>query len=223
MVTFAEQKNTADDPNKVRKALEGMFVLRKKDPMVSLPEALADADGNPIDLSSQGFFYVGLVTTDGYSLSRGRETSGVEAHGYADEVRMDTVRSPKSITATALESDKKSLLEAVLGMNLAGVKALPTGEVTFDEVSIPLDFEYEGILIVRDVNKAEGKDQFRGYGFPRLSLTGDSEETLNAEDARTTPLEFTVMTDAELGTPVRHYFFGAGYNAVAHGFESAGA
>ena len=97
-----------------------------------------------------------MVTTDGFTINRGRETEGVEAFGYADEVRVDTTKAPKTISTVALEADKRELLEMVLGQDLSAVKANANGEVTFDEVSIPLDIEYDAVLLTRDVQKANG-------------------------------------------------------------------
>ena len=219
--TFATQKASFDDANNVRKALEGFLVLRKKAEGKAIPDALSGADGQPIDLKAEGFFPVGMVTTDGFTLNRGRETEGVEAFGYADEVRVDTTKAPKTISTVALEADKRELLEMVLGQDLSAVQADANGEVVFDEVSIPLDIEYDAVLLTRDVQKANGADYFRGCGFPRLALTGDSEESLNASSARETPLEFRILTDNELGTPIRHYMFGEGFRITEQGFKAA--
>lgn len=219
--TFATEKAASDDANNVRKALEGYMFLRKKGGGATIPSALTSPDGGLVDLKAGGFFPVGMVTTDGYTLSRGRETEGVEAFGYADEVRVDTVKAPRTLSTTALEGDKRQLLELVLGQDLSNVVADANGEVTFDEVSIPLDVEYQAVVVTRDVQKANGEDYLRGWGFPRLALAGDSEESLNASSARETPLEFRVLMDNELGTPIRHYIGGKGFRITEQGFDAA--
>lgn len=219
MPTFSELKNTADTPGLVRKALEGVIFMRRKTSSTTIPVALLDATKQPIDLTSEGFWPVGIMSTDGITWGREVEKSEVEAWGYADFIRTDIIKAPKTVAFTALETDRRQLMEIIYGMDLSAVVPGTNGEVTFDEPAVPSGDEYEGVFLVRDGSIST--PYFRGMGLPRLKLAEMDEEVWGAEDPRQYPLTFDIFTDDVLGTPARHYLGGAAFDAAAQGFGTA--
>ena len=216
MPTFSELKNTADTPSLVRKALEGVVFLRRKTAVTAIPDSILDPTKQPIDLVAEGFFPVGVMSTDGVTWGRETEKSEVEAWGYGSPVRTDIIKAPKTVAFTAMESDRRELAEVIYGMDLSTITAGTNGEVTFDEPSTPSSDEYEGIILTRD--GSAGTPYFRGAGIPRMKLSEMDDEVWQAEDPRQYPLTFDVLTDDVLGTPIRHYIGGAAFDAAAQGF-----
>lgn len=219
MTTFSELKNAADTPSLVRKALEGVIFLRRKTPGETIPAAILDAEKQPIDLKSEGYFPVGVMSTDGITWGREVEKSEVEGFGYGSPVRTDIIKAPKTVAFTALESDRRELAEILYGMDLSQITAGTNGEIVFDEPSIPSSDEYEGVVLSRD--GSTGTPYFRGAGLPRIKLANVDDEVWQAQDPRKYPFTFDVLTDDVLGTPMRHYIGGAAFDAVAQGFKAA--
>lgn len=216
MPTFASMKTAADKTSAVHKALEAVCFLAKT--TVALPASIVGVDKEPIDLVALQFFPVGLVTPDGYTFGGDVDKAEVEALGYSTPVRTDIIKAPKTISFTALESDRKQLAELIYGMDLTGKVASANGEIVFDEPAVPLGSEYRLLVISRDGTAAA--PYYRGRGYGRVKLANVPEEVWSAADPRQYPLEFDVLTDDTLGTPVRHYIGGAGFNATAYGFSA---
>lgn len=214
MPSFASIKTAADTTSAVHKALEAVAFLAKT--TVALPAAITGTDKEPIDLVALNYFPVGLVTPDGYTFGGDVEKAEVEALGYSTPVRTDIIRAPKTISFTMLESDRRELSEFLYGMDLTGKVAGTSGEVTFDEPAVPLGSEYRLLLIARDGTAAA--PYYRGRGYGRVKLANVPEEVWSAADPRQYPIELDVLTDDTLGTPVRHYIGGLGFNGTAYGF-----
>lgn len=217
MPSFASIKTAADTTSAVHKALEALAFLAPVS--VDLPAALLGVDKSPIDIVAAGFWPVGLVTPDGYTYGGDVEKSEVEALGYSVPVRSDIIRAPKTIAFTALESDRRQLAELLYGMDLSTLAATANGEIVFDEPPVPLGSEYRLLTIARDGTAAS--PYFRGRGYGRVKLANVPEEVWSASDPRQYPIELDVLLDDTLGTPVRHYIGGAGFDAVAYGFLAA--
>ncbi|HEY1176486.1 MAG TPA: hypothetical protein VGF17_10035, partial [Phytomonospora sp.] len=211
MTSFSSLKAAADTTSAVHKALEALAFLAPS--TVALPDAITGVDKAPIDIVAAGFWPVGLVTPDGYTFGGDVEKSEVEALGYSVPVRSDIIRAPKTISFTALESDRKELAEFLYGMDLSTVEVGANGEVTFDEPAVPLGVEYRLLLISRDGTAAS--PYYRGRGYGRVKLANVPEEVWSASDPRQYPIELDVLVDDDLGTPVRHYMGGAGFDGVA--------
>lgn len=216
MPTFAELKNGADTPSLVRKALEGVVFLRRKTSAKTIPDKLLGVDKQPIDLKALGFFPVGVMTTDGVEFSRDVDKAEVEGWGYSAPVRTDIVKAPRSVKLTALESDRRDLAEVIYGMDLSTVVPGTNGEVVFDEPDVPAGAEYEAVVITRDGSAAS--PYYRGAGLPRIKLASLPTEVWSAADPRQSELEFDVLPDDDLGTPMRHYIGGAAFDATKQGF-----
>lgn len=217
MPSFASLKTAADTTSAVHKALEAIAFLAKSD--VALPALITGIDKEPIDLIALGYFPVGLVTPDGYTFGGDVEKAEVEALGYSTPVRTDIIKAPKTIAFTALESDRKEMAEFLCGMDLTGVVAGANGEVVYDEPPVPLGGEYRLVLISRDGTAAA--PYYRGRGYGRVKLASIPEEVWSAADPRQYPITLDVLIDDALGTPVRNYIGGVGFDATAYGFVAA--
>jgi len=211
MPTFATIQQDSDNRNLVRKIQKAVAFLAPTS--VDLPATLFGVGGALIDLKTAGWLPVGLVTPDGYEFGRDISKSDVSALGYASPVRSDVDSVARSVKFTALETGKRNLLEVTYGTDLsATTQATASGEVVFDEPDLPVGQEYRLLIIGSDGPAAENWIIGRGYGSVKLAST-DSQKW-GTSDAVTQSYTFDVFTDAEIGTPVRHYQGGTG--AVVH-------
>jgi len=207
MPTFATIQQDSDNRNLVRKIQKAVAFLAPTS--VDLPTTLFGVGGALIDLKTAGWLPVGLVTPDGYEFGRDISKSDVSALGYASPVRSDVDSVARSVKFTALETGKRNLLEVTYGTDLsATTQAAASGEVVFDEPDLPVGQEYRLLIIGSDGPAADNWILGRGYGSVKLAST-DSQKW-GTSDAVTQSYTFDVFTDAEIGTPVRHYQGGTG-------------
>lgn len=207
--TIGAMKQGADDATLVRKVLEAVMFIAPKD--VSLPAAITEGDTVTPALSEvpAGFLPVGLVTPEGYSVSREVEKDGIEALGYASEVRIDTMSVERQITFTPLESFKRHMLELKYGMDLSDVDPdTDTSEIVFDEPSLPFDDQWRVLLI--GVDGPADSQWIMGMGFPNAQFDSSAEEAWAREGAKANALTIKILDDPEEGTAVRHYIGGTG-------------
>lgn len=206
MPTFEEQRTLSDNRKLIRKVQSAIGVIAPKS--VELPASLYDG-GSLIDLKTAGFLPIGIVTKDGYNFGREVETEEVDGLGYASPVREDTVKVPREITFTPLESGRRHMLEMKYGTTLADTKQdSVTGEVVFDEPDLPIGEEYRLLVLASDGPTANNWILGKGYGA--VKLTGGGDETWGGEDPVASELTFKVFVDDEIGSPVRHYMGGTG-------------
>lgn len=207
---FSAIKAASDSPSLVRKALEVITFLAPMDS--ELPETLTDASGALKSLPA-GWIPAGVITPDGITFGGDVEKQEVEALGYSTPVRTDITKAPKSISVTFLESYRRPLMELIYGMNLDEVMQGENGEIVFDEAPLPQSIEYRLLTIARDGAGSGMWIDGRGYG--RVKLASVPEETWTSDNPMSYPLEFDVLLDERIGTPVRHYIGGPGAKAAA--------
>ena len=100
MPTFSELKQAADDTSQVRKVLEAVAYWM---PMSTpLPTTLLSADKS-LNAVPTDAIPLGAVTKEGYKFSTDVEKSEVDAFGYANPVRTDIEKAPKSIEFTSVQ------------------------------------------------------------------------------------------------------------------------
>lgn len=217
MATFAELKNTSDNTNQVRKALEGVaFLAPTSAPAIS---SLTDADGT-IKALPEGYVPVGLVSKDGYEFGGDTDTEEVEALGYVTPVREDITSRTREITFTAYEVFRAPLLELAYSLDLSTVEQALSGEITFDHPALPAGREYRLLIIAKDGSGAD--EIYRAKMFPRVKLSEMPEEAWNSEDAMAFEVTLKAMVDSELGTAERDFIAGVGAKAdTALGFKKA--
>lgn len=212
MPTFDTLRQEADNRGLVRKIMKAILFLGRGD--VELPDTLFDLDGTLRDLKAAGYLPVGLVTPDGYTFSREINKEDVSALGYASAIRSDITTVPRSVTFTALENLKRTLLELKYGMDLSQTEQnQTTGELVFDEPDLPVGEEYRLVILGSDGPAAANWLIGKGYGTAKLAGTGD--ETWGQEGALGQEYTLDIFADATTGTPVRHYIGGTGALAAS--------
>ncbi|HLS00541.1 MAG TPA: hypothetical protein VK054_00945 [Beutenbergiaceae bacterium] len=214
MVTVAELKAENDNRGLVRKISRAVAFLAPN--TVELPESLTGEDGTLTALP-EDWLPVGIVTPDGYTFGADIDKDEIDALGYASPVRTDIMSVVRSVSFTPLEYGRRHMLELTYGQDLSGVTPTAGGEITFDEVDLPINAEWR-LLIIGDDGPASD-NWLLGRGYPRVKLGERSEEQWQKEGAVQQEITLDVFTDDDLGTPVRHYIAGTG--AVKHA-ESLG-
>lgn len=206
MATVDEIRQGADHRSLVRKVQKAYaFLLPTTAPLpTSLYTTGALTDFN----ATAGAISLGLVSPDGWNFSREIETEDINALGYGSPVRTDITVVPRSVTVTALESNRKEIQELKYGTVITETQSATTGEIVFDEPDLPNSAEYR--LVVVGADGPADEEWIMGKGFPRVKLTGTGEEVWGQEGAVSQELTFSVFNDDETGTPVRHYLGGTG-------------
>lgn len=219
MTTIEALKKKHNKTGNVRKGLNAIAFLA---PMTAqVPTAITDAGGALKEISAE-FIPLGLITTDGMNHSADPNSETVEALGYAEAVRTDLTKAPKTVKFTVLEPFRKGTQALVYGIDLSKVKAdKTTGEITFNEAAIPALAEYRLLTIMAD---GPADDEWIiGRCYPRVKLNTIPEEKWAASDAIQFDLEFATFMDETVGTSCCHYIGGSG--AIKHrdaiGFEQA--
>lgn len=215
MTTVPELQAESDDRKLIRKVLRAVAFLASTS--VALPESLTDENGELKELPS-GWLPVGIVTPDGYTFSGDVDKDDIDALGYASPVRSDIMSITRQVSFTALEYGRRHMLELLYGQDLSAVSPSAGGEITFDEVDLPSGAEYR-LLVIGDDGPAS-ENWLLGRGYPSVKLADRGEQTWAKDGAVETQYTLDVFTDADLGTPVRHYIAGTGAqkNAEVLGF-----
>ncbi|WP_048726246.1 hypothetical protein [Kytococcus sedentarius] len=219
MTTIEALKKKHNRSTNVRKGLNAFAFLA---PMTApVPEAITDAGGSLKEISAE-YIPLGLVTTDGMTHSADANSETVEALGYAEAVRTDLTKAPKTVKFTVLEPYRKGTQALVYGIDLSQAKASKTtGEIVFDEAAIPALAEYRLLTVMAD---GPADDEWIvGRCYPRVKLNTIPDEKWTTSDAIQFDLEFAAFMDETAGTSCRHYIGGSG--AIKHrdaiGFEQA--
>lgn len=208
--TFSAIKQGADNRKLVRKVLEAVMFLAPTS--VALPASLTDETGALQALPS-GFWPVGIVTPDGYTFAADTTKEDVDGLGYIEPVRSDITKVAKTIEATALETFKRNLQGLILGRDMSTVTPLASGEIVYDEASMPVFDEFRAVIIGKDGPASE--EWLIGRGYPLIKLKEIPEQVWKASDPIQAKLSFDVYTDQTLGTPCRHYLAGTGVTKYA--------
>lgn len=204
MPTLAEIQRETDHRALVRKVQRAVGLLAPLS--VDLPEALTGADNLPIDLKSEGFLPVGIVTPEGYRFASDIEKDDIDALGYSSYVRSDITRVARSISFNAMETGRRHLEELRYGVDLSGVSPDANGEIVFDEPDLPIGQEYRFLVVASD--GPADTNWILGKGFPRVKLASVGEEAWSKEGALQREITLDVFTDDDEGYPVRHYLGG---------------
>lgn len=216
MPTFEEIRRGADNRKLIRKYNRAVSFIAPQS--VPLPTSLFEVEPGPplvislIDLKELGWLPLGLVAPDGYTFEREIETDDVDALGYSSSQRSDTVRVPRSISTTLLQSGSgaKHINELLYGVDLSGlVPDAQTGEIYFDEPELPIDREWRALVVA--VDGPADEEWVRGKAYGSVKLSGGGGETWGQEGASSNEISLNIQTDEETGTPVRHFFGGTGF------------
>lgn len=219
MVTFAEMKDGADSPDKIRKALQGVAFAA---PMTAAcPATILDTtDGSLLALpEADNWEPIGIVGTDGFVFSSDLNKVETEAWGYSVPPRTDIDKAPKQVKCTPLEMQRRLLQEIALGVDLSAVTATANGEIVFEEPDLPEDEDRR--LFVMYFDGTPAKPFYRAKCFSKVKRSELGDENWNSEDsAAGREITFDVSTGPE-GWPVRHYLGGSAFDAVSYGYTAA--
>lgn len=222
MPSFDTLRQEFDSRALVRKIQKALAVLAPTD--VELPESLFGSDGTLLDLKTLGWLPVGLVTPDGYTFGREVSSEDISAMGYAGPIRSDETGVVRSVSFTAMEQGRRHMEELKSGTDLSATTQNPTtGEIVYDEPDLPINREYRLLVIGSDGPASENWIVGKGYGRVKLDTSGD--ETWGQEGAVQNEFTLKVLTDDEIGSPVRKYMGGTGAKKHAEllGFAKATA
>lgn len=211
MTTVPELQAANDKPSLVRKIQRAVAFLAPR--TVELPTALTDETTGELQELPTGYLAVGIVTPDGYTFGHEINKEDVDALGYASPVRSDVTGVARTVAFTPLEGLRRNLLELKYGLDLSTVTPSAGGEITFDEVDLPINSEWRLVIIGDDGPAAN--NWLLGRGYPRVKLSAIGEDTWSKEGAVSSQYTLDVFTDDDLGTPVRHYIAGTGAAASA--------
>lgn len=137
-------------------------------------------------------------------------SSEVMGYGYAQPLRRDMVSRTNALAFTMLESRRQSF-ELYYGIDLANVKATPTGgknELTFDEPDRPEALYYRVLTVGVDGDGAN--TIYIADFYPRASVTEVAALTASETDPRAYSVTMGTDADTVLGTSHRPFFAGPG-------------
>lgn len=214
--SFAAIKQAADNRKLVRKVLQAVAFLAPTS--VDLPASLTDESG-ALQALPTGFWPVGLVTPDGYTFAADTTKEDVDALGYVEPVRSDITKIARTVEFTALETYKRNLQGLIHGRDMSTVTpAATSGEIVFDDPSMPTFDEFRLIIIGQDGPATE--EWLMGRGYPLVKLKEIPEEVWKSSDPTQSKISLDVFSDPTLGTPCRNYLAGTGAkkNATALGY-----
>lgn len=213
--TFDTIRQQSDDRNLIRKIQKAIVLLRPVTPATpqALPSTLFTTGGQLVDFKADGWLAVGMVTTDGIEFGRDMTEEEVMALGYSGAVRTDVTEVARAVTFTPLETGRKHMLELTYGTDLTAVKqTLANGEIVFDEPDMPINQEYQLLILGSDGPALNNWILGRAYGAVKIS-SSDSQ-TWGQSDPVTTPITLKVLTDGVTGVPLRHFIGGTGAKAA---------
>lgn len=200
-----------------RKALDVVVLVAS---MATAPIAsLLDTTNGTLKAFPAGWTALGRCTEDGITWPRETEVSELFGLGSRNPGRSDIRRSTKRVSMTIMEANR-TVIELSQGIDLSAeartLIPVTTGEpeVTWDEPEIPTYGYMRLIAVARDIT-ATG-EMYIGRELLRCKVTEAGEETWSDQDsAMVTPLTFTAYHDRTVGSAMRHFRGGPGFDEVA--------
>lgn len=224
MPTFDALRLVADNRKLIRKFQKSMVMGRIA--TTPLPTSLftTGSTGALMDFKADGWLPFGIMTQDGIEYEREVSSESVSGLGYSGSLRSDPTEVVRSVSFTPMEYGRRHMQELVLGADFSGVKqTLANGEIVYDEPEMPVNQEWQLLIIGVD---GPATDQWvAGKGFGATKINSAGSQTWGQTDPVTTPIKMDVFTDDASGTPTRHYLGGTGAKkaSVALGWAQATA
>lgn len=208
----------------IRKALKGSFFIADPD-AAPIANLTAYAAGPPAVISLNalptGWDDLGLLGSDGIAAASEVSASDITSWGYTSPTRSDVITDTTTLTVVAQET-KLLTIGLYTGQDMSVVDpAANTGEVQIDKPQRPASRYVRGLLLA--VDEADEGEIFIGRYFPRLKVTGKSDQAFGGGDE---PISWGVSlqtyVDDTAGFSERWLFGGAGWNAklAAMGFAA---
>lgn len=210
MTTIQEIKTSTHNQSLIRKVLDGAAVLAPYS--AEMPEKWVDESGQLLALP-QGFAGLGIVEKDGgYEFGSDQDTEEVEGHGYSSPVRIDIVKTTRTVQFTALETNKV-VLEQYHGLDLSGVQADAAGTVIFSEPENAAR-PYARLAIIG--SDGVGEDEiFMIKVMPRVQVTEIESSSWSSSDALKYGMTMTAFADPVLGYSIQNIIAGPGAKKYA--------
>lgn len=211
--SFDTLRQESDDRTLIRK-IQKAIVLLRVGAALPLPTTLFGAGGTLVDFKADGWLPGGMITPDGIEYGRDVSEEDVPALGYSGPVRTDVTEVARSVSFTPLEYGRRHMLELAYGTDLSAVEqTLANGEIVFDEPEMPINQEYQMLIIGVDGPALNQWILGRAYGAVKMSSSDN--QTWGSTDPVTTPITLKVLTDAVTGAPLRHFIGGTGAKAAS--------
>lgn len=154
---------------------------------------------------------VGKLSKDGAETKNEAEISDIMGWGdYTGPSRRDVEKDTSSLEVTAIET-KSRVLSLFDGVDLSGVTAGTNNEIKWDRPALPALLDWRVLLLIKDINKANGLEVYFGIHYPRANFTvNGGQKMAPGEDPINYPMTVTALFDDVEGTAVRKFIAGPG-------------
>lgn len=210
--------------SQVRKAVKHLLFRGAYDVDVpSLAVGFFDPeDRSKIKIDTKLWEPCGIMTKDGTSRETKVKLEESEGYNYPDPVREDMVSADRSLSFTLAQDFTRIALEAQYGMNLSGLKVNQTKGIAFDEPNLPLTPFYRYLAISQDYFMSDiAKPIFEVTCYLAAKQNELPKIVRKPGSSQETEINCRLYSDEAIGTPVRHWIDGVGFDGEAHGFLPA--
>lgn len=209
----------------IRKALKGSFFIAPPD-AAQITNLTSYTAGPPAVIALTplpvSWDDLGLIGSDGVAASGEQSASDITSWGYVQPTRSDITTDTTTLTVVAQET-KLLTIGLYTGADLSNVTpAANTGEVSIAKAARPRSQYNRGLLLA--VDESDDGEIFIGRYFPRLKVTGKSDQSFGGGDE---PISWGVTlqtyVDDTAGYSERWLFGGPGWRAklTQMGFPAA--
>lgn len=222
MATFNELHRAGHRSGNIRKALRTVaFIGRRSE--VDPPLSLIEGPGDLVDLTSEGFEYVGSVTVDGYNFEREESNSEVESQGFLTPTREDPESLTRTVTFTVQEVQKRHLKEFIDGARYDDIVVDENGQVVVEQPEFP-EHDY-WVLVIIAFDGVTGDEYLDAKVLPNIKVSSVSGEQWGGDGERNREITATVYADDELEVPEIDIMGGEAFarNAEELGYTVSGS
>lgn len=215
----------------IRKALKGsMFHAEESAAAITTLTTYHPAVTGPpavpafVDLTAlpTGWDDLGLLNSDGVAASNEVSNSDITSWGYTSPTRSDVTTDTTTLTVVCQET-KLNTIGLYTGADMAALTpAAGSGEISIEKPARPRTVYVRGLLLA--VDESDDGEIFIGRFFPRLKVTGKSDQSFGGGDEPITwGVTMQTYVDDALGYSERWLFGGDGWKAklTAMGFPAA--
>lgn len=222
--SFNALQNKSEDPRLVRKSLKMLgFWAHIEAPVADLATGYVDpTDRTKLLIDPAIWNPFGIFSADGFERDTKVDQEEAEGFNYADPVRTDIIKAPKTLKITLLQDKTRQSFENQYGIDLSGVVATAGKGFGFDEPSMPV-FPYRRLLFV-DLDYFNGDVSKPILGidlYPRAKQSDLPKISKKKKGYPELEVTYEIFTDTQLGTPGRHWADGPGYDMEQQGFRAA--
>lgn len=159
-----------------------------------------------------GWRQVGWMSTDGIGHTRDVSVSETPAWGAAEPILRNVTSALKSLTFTAMESNK-TVDELYYMADLTSVTRGTNGVIGWQEPDLPKIRHWRLVAIAKF--EAAGGEWYKVDQYPRAMIQSEGDEAWNQDDGgNAKQLRANAQVDDTLGYAVEHFQAGAGWTAL---------